>query len=136
MTNFFRGELPPAAVEAHGRCLALEHSMAALLRPGVTPAEVYAASTAGLEPSFLEHFSGFGTRRAGFPGHGTGLQVDKWLVIAPGSVEPLEEGMVITPEPKKGVPEIGTVGRENTHLVTPSGGRSLTGSHPGLLPVS
>lgn len=135
MTYVFQGELPPAAVEAHERCLALEHSMAAVLRPGVTPAEVYEAAIAGLEPAFLEHFMGFGARRAGFLGHGTGLQVDEWPVIAPGFDEPLEEGMVIALEPKKGVPGIGMVGSENTYLVTLSGGCSLTGNHPGLLPV-
>jgi hypothetical protein len=27
------------------------------------------------------------------------------------------------------------VGTENTYLVTPEGGRSLTGSHPGLILV-
>lgn len=135
MTYVFRGELPPAAVAAHERCRELELSMAEMLRPGTTPAEVYAAATAGLEPAFLEHFMGYGARRAGFLGHGTGLLVDEWPVIAPGFDEPLEAGMVIALEPKKGVPGVGMVGTENTYLVTPSGGRSLTGSHPGLLPV-
>ena len=38
-------------------------------------------------------------------------------------------------EPKKGVPGVGMVGTENTYLVTPEGGRSLTGSHPSLILV-
>ena len=38
-------------------------------------------------------------------------------------------------EPKKGVPGVGMVGSENTYRVTPDGGVSLTGTHPGLLLV-
>jgi Xaa-Pro aminopeptidase len=43
--------------------------------------------------------------------------------------------MVLALEPKKGVPGVGMVGNENTYLVTPEGGRSLTGSSPGLILV-
>jgi Xaa-Pro aminopeptidase len=43
--------------------------------------------------------------------------------------------MVLALEPKKGVPGVGMVGSENTYLVTPEGGRSLTGNHPGLILV-
>ena len=43
--------------------------------------------------------------------------------------------MVIALEPKKGVAGVGLVGIENTFAVTPGGGRSLTGHHPGLLLV-
>ena len=43
--------------------------------------------------------------------------------------------MVLALEPKKGVPGVGMVGTENTYLVTSEGGRSLTGSHPGLILV-
>jgi Xaa-Pro aminopeptidase len=89
----------------------------------------------GLEPAFLENFMGYGSRRAGFLGHGTGLQVDEFPVIAKGFDDPLEEGMVIALEPKKGVRNVGMVGTENTFIVAPGGGRSITGTHPGLLLV-
>jgi len=56
-------------------------------------------------------------------------------VIAEGFDEPLAEGMVLALEPKKGVPGAGLVGTENTYLVTPAGGRSLTGSQPGPILV-
>ena len=63
------------------------------------------------------------------------MQVDEYPVIAKGFDEPLLEGMVIALEPKRGVPGVGMVGRENTYLVTPVGGKSLTGNHPGLMVV-
>jgi Xaa-Pro dipeptidase len=47
----------------------------------------------------------------------------------------LVEGMVFAVEPKKGIPDIGLVGTENTYIVTPQGGISITGENPGLIPV-
>jgi len=43
--------------------------------------------------------------------------------------------MVFAVEPKKGISKIGMVGIENTFIVTPNGGRNITGNHPGLLEV-
>ncbi len=40
--------------------------------------------------------------------------------------------MVLALEPKKGIPGVGLVGIEDTFVVAPEGGRSLTGTHPGL----
>jgi Xaa-Pro aminopeptidase len=64
------------------------------------------------------------------------LQIDELPVIAKGFDEPLVEGMVIALEPKRGVPGVGMVGIENTYVVTPGGGKSLTGNHPGLMVVN
>ncbi len=61
-----------------------------------------------------------------------GLQIDEPPVIAKGFDEPLVEGMVIALEPKRGVAGVAKVGTENTYLVTPNGGKRLTGNHPGL----
>ena len=63
------------------------------------------------------------------------MQIDEPPVIAKGFDEPLAEGMVIALEPKRGVAGVGMVGSENTYLVTPNGGKSLTGNHPGLMVV-
>ena len=70
---------------------------------------------------------GFGNRRVNFFGRGAGLQIDEPPVIAEGFDEPLAAGMVLALEPKKGVPGVGMVGTENTFLVTPDGGKSITG---------
>ena len=88
-----------------------------------------------LDPEFLQNFMGFGNRRVNFLGHGVGLQVDEPPAIAQGFDEPLAEGMVIALEPKKGVPGFGMVGVEDTFVVTPEGGRSITGHGPGLIQV-
>ena len=133
MTYMFRQSLPEEAVLAHEQCVDIQYRMAAMLKPGITPEYIYTTIMESLTPGFLENFMGFGSRRANFLGHGTGLQVDDLPVISKGSVEPLEEGMVIALEPKKGIKGIGMVGIENTFVVTPHGGRSITGNHPGLM---
>ena len=78
---------------------------------------------------------GFGSRQVKFLGHGIGLNVDEYPVIAKGFKIPLQENMVFAIEPKKGIEGIGMVGTENTFIVTPDGGRCITGNNPGLILV-
>jgi Xaa-Pro aminopeptidase len=110
----------------------LQEQLASLLRTGNTPGEIYETVLESLSPEFLENFMGFGQRQVKFLGHGVGLQVDEMPVIAYGFNEPLREGMTIALEPKKGIAGVGMVGIENTFLVTPQGGRSITGKSRGL----
>jgi len=135
MTYIFRRSLPEEAIDAHRLCVEIQDEAAALLRAGTRPSEVYETVIGGLEPAFLKNFMGFGDRRVPFLGHGVGLQVDEVPVIARGFDEPLEEGMVIALEPKVGVRGVGMVGIENTFVVTRGGGRSITGTNPGLILV-
>ena len=78
---------------------------------------------------------GFGNRKVKFLGHGVGLLIDESPVIAKGFDEPLQKGMVIALEPKKGIENLGMVGIENTFIVTAKGGECITGDNPGLIPV-
>jgi Xaa-Pro aminopeptidase len=128
---------PPSseAIGAHERCVEIELRVAGMLKPGAIPSQIYATVLDSLDTEFAEHFMGYGERRSNFLGHGIGLQVDEFPVIAKGFDEPLVEGVVIALEPKRGVAGIGMVGSENTYVVTPSGGKSLTGNHPGLMVV-
>jgi Xaa-Pro aminopeptidase len=135
VTYVFGAPPPPPALEAHQRCLEIYDTIAAQLRPGAVPSEIYAAIIRSLPPEFLENFMGFGRRRVKFLGHGIGLVVDEWPVISEGFDEPLQEGVTLAVEPKKGIPNFGLVGIENTLVVTPGGGRNLTGPGRGLARV-
>ena len=135
MTYMFGGELPEDVLEIHRRCVEIQDRTAAHLKPGVVPAEIYDQFISELEPSFLENFMGYGNRKVQFLGHGIGLEIAENPVIAHGFSQPLEENMVIALEPKKGIKGVGMVGIENTYVVTPAGGRSITGHHPGMIPV-
>jgi Xaa-Pro aminopeptidase len=135
MVYVFGRPLPDEAVAVHRRCVEIERRLAEQLKPGAIPSEIYATIMADLSPEFVENFMGYGNRRVNFLGHGVGLQIDETPVIAEGFDEPLAAGMVLALEPKKGVPGVGMVGTENTFVVTPAGGKSLTGTSPGLILV-
>jgi Xaa-Pro dipeptidase len=136
VTYVFEGTLPEEAVRAHRQCVELQNEVASMLKPGAIPSQIYQAVLGKLDPEFLNNFMGYGRRRAKFLGHGIGLEVDEPPVIAEGFDEPLRENMVMAVEPKKGIKEVGMVGTENTFVVSPQGGRCITGNHPGLIPVA
>jgi Xaa-Pro dipeptidase len=134
MTYAF-GDLPPSAAAAQRRCVEIQDAAARLLRPGAIPEEIHDAVTRDLPKEFLENYMGYGDQQVRFLGHGVGLHIDEPPVIAAGFKEPLAANMAIALEPKKGIAGVGLLGIENTFVVTATGGRSLTGSNPGLIPV-
>jgi len=134
-TYVFGGSLPAEAVAIHQRCVEIERQVAQMLKPGAVPSAIYAQVMGSLEEEFRKDFMGFGDRRSNFLGHGIGLYVDEPPAIAVGFDEPLVEGMVMAVEPKKGIAGVGMVGIEDTFLVTPQGGQSITGNSPGLIQV-
>lgn len=135
MVYQYGGQLPEEVLAVHQQCVDLQHQIAAQLKPGKVPAEIYESVMAGLSPDFLENFMGYGTRQVKFLGHAIGLTVDELPVLAKGFDEPLQENMVFAVEPKKGIRGIGMVGIENTFVVTPKGGLCITGDHPGMMLV-
>jgi Xaa-Pro aminopeptidase len=135
MTYMFGQPLNEEAIHAHGQCVDIQNRVAEMLRPGNIPEVIYETIMDSLTPGFKENFMGFGNRSVKFLGHGIGLTVDELPVLAAGFKEPLEENMVFAVEPKKGIAGIGMVGIENTFVVTPDGGRCITGHNPGLILV-
>jgi Xaa-Pro aminopeptidase len=135
MTYIFGGNLTEDVIENHHKCVKIQDEMAALLKPGVIPSDIYKSIMNNLSPDFLENFMGYGNRQVKFLGHGIGLTIDELPVIAEGFDEAIQEGMAFALEPKKGIKNIGMVGIENTFFVTPEGGRCITGKNPGLIKV-
>ena len=130
------GHAPSDQVRAvQARCVEIQNRIAESLKPGAIPSEIYTAVMNSLDADFLNDFMGFGKRRVKFLGHGIGLKIDDPPALAKGFDEPLNEGVTFAVEPKKGVSGVGMVGIENTFVVTPNGGRSLTGCNPGLIEV-
>ena len=132
-TYMFGKSITEGAIAEHYRCVEIQDKTAALLKPGAIPSEIYRSVIDDLEPEFLKNFMGFGKHQVNFLGHGIGLWIDEFPVIAEGFNEPLKEGMVFALEPKKGIRDVGMVGIENTFVVTPQGGRSITGKSRGLV---
>jgi Xaa-Pro aminopeptidase len=129
------GNVPQEAVDAHSVCLEIQEAVRSRLRPGMIASEIFheVYQTEVMPRNFEEHFMGFGSNQTPFLGHGIGLVVDEFPVIA-GRVEiPLQKNMVIAVEPKKGLKGIGLVGVENTFLVTEQGGENLTVGNDDIL---
>lgn len=135
MTYMFGKSLSDEVIATHYKCVDIQNEIAEMLKPGAIPSQIYNTIMNKLSSEFLRNFMGFENRKVKFLGHGIGLHIDEQPVIAEGFTEPLQEGMVFALEPKKGIEDIGMVGIENTFLVTPEGGRCITGDNPGLIPV-
>lgn len=135
MTYVFGKPLPEHAEECHRKCLDIQKWASEMLKPGIKPSLIYRSIMERLDDQFLKNFMGYKSRKVKFIGHGIGLQVDEFPVLAEGFDEPLQEGMVMALEPKAGVEGVGMVGIENTFLVSADGGVLITGNHPGLLKV-
>lgn len=121
------GSLPPPVEDAFGVALEIQDEIVRALRPGAAPSELWSRALAIADRAGLaSQFMGPGGAQARFVGHGVGLELDEWPVLAPGFKEPLVEGQVVALEPKFVLPEFGAVGIENTWVVTESGGERFT----------
>ncbi len=124
-----RRDIPDKAAAAHDFCLEIQQRLAERLKPGAIPEEIWNECMERVSKSrWKEGFMGVGPNRVGFVGHGIGLAIDEWPVIASGFREPLEAGMTIALEPKIGIPGTGMVGIENTFEITDRGAESITGN--------
>lgn len=117
MTRCFRvGEVSELAMKAHELSISVNRRLAQF--GAGTPAKqlyeeaVKMVEEAGLTDYFMGH-----KQKAGFVGHGLGIEINEAPVLAPRSRDVLEEGQVVAIEPKFVIPGVGAVGVENTYIV-------------------
>jgi Xaa-Pro aminopeptidase len=124
---FAIGELPADLVRAHELMLSVQAAVVEAARPGVTGDALWElAARVATEGGFGDHFMGYGEDRVRFVGHGVGLELDEFPVLAARQEMPLEGGMIVALEPKAIFPGRGVMGVENTFIVTPAGLERLT----------
>lgn len=117
-----QGDLIRAARE---QCIFLENEVAAMMKPGAVPAEIYEKLLACVDPAFRTGFM----NACKFIGHSIGLTMDETPVLAKGFTAPLAAGMTLAVEPKIALDGIGLIGCENTYEIISQGpARSLTGA--------
>jgi len=125
--TFFLGKkLSPSAQEAYDFCQKVLNKLEEHLKPGNTCSEIYAkiykwADNQGLPEGFM----GYGENRVKFFGHGVGLELDEFPILANKIDLKLKSGMVIAIEPKAYLKGIGALGLENTYVITDSGYKCL-----------
>ena len=126
--------IPDAVRRAQDAALELQQRASEALKVGAIPSVIWKdACERAQQMGFAEGFMGLGGNKVAFLGHGIGLVIDEYPVLANRFEEPLEEGMVIAIEPKIGLPGIGMVGVENTFEVTAHGGECITGTRHDML---
>jgi len=124
--TFCLGEPPETIRRAHYFCRETLRKVEEYLKPGVPWGMVYNEVAAwAAQKGEPEGFMGYGENRVKFFGHGIGLEVDEFPILARGFSQPLEAGMVVAVEPKAFYPELGPVGLEMSYVITEHGPEPL-----------
>ncbi|HZV83142.1 MAG TPA: Xaa-Pro peptidase family protein [Geobacteraceae bacterium] len=128
MTRIFViGTLDPELQHAFNTALAIQGMLVEELRPGVICENLFLKSLAMAEEAGLgRNYMGSPGENARFVGHGVGLELDEFPVLAQGFKVPLVAGQTIAIEPKFVIPGKGVIGIENTFAVSTEGGVKLT----------
>ena len=127
MTRVFSiGKLTDLAYKAHECSIHICRVLEEQGKPGIEAKELYnkaveIAEASGLSDYFMGH-----KQKAGFVGHGIGIEINEGPVLAPRSKDVLESGNVIAIEPKFVIPGVGAVGIENSYVVSEDGLVRLT----------
>jgi len=121
------GDLPAELMRAHDYSVEIHHLFVKEAKPGVSCSDLYRFALKKAEKTgFGRHFMGYGERKVRFVGHGLGLEIDEYPILAPQFNQRLEPGMVIALEPMFVFPDKGIVGLEDDYLVTATGVERLT----------
>lgn len=128
MTRMFVcGELSSELQRAFEHSCWIQDRIAAKLKPGAICSDLFEESAVMATDAGLGGFyMGPPGEQARFVGHGIGLELDEFPVLAQGFDMPLVAGQTIAVEPKFVFPELGPIGIENTYAVTERGGEKLT----------
>ncbi|QDR82953.1 M24 family metallopeptidase [Sporomusa termitida] len=129
---FCIGELTPRLVKAYEDALFIEAEIIKAMKPGI-PAEapyLLAITLAG-ELGYKDYFMGYKENQAKFIGHGIGLELDEWPILAKGLTTPVKPGMTFALEPKFVFPE-GAIGTESSFVMTEQGPEQLSVTPNGI----
>ncbi|MDD2735690.1 MAG: Xaa-Pro peptidase family protein [Desulfuromonadaceae bacterium] len=127
------GAVDPELQRAFDLAIEIQAYLQRELKPGVICEELFLNAVEIAEQGgFGDKFMGMPGEQARFVGHGVGLELDEFPVIAQGFKVPLQSGQTIAIEPKFVVPGKGVVGIENTFAVSPQGGIKMTDIPDGI----
>lgn len=128
MTRMFViGTLDPELQKAFDLALEIQAYLQRELKPGAICEELFFKAVEMAEQGGLgDRFMGMPGEQARFVGHGVGLELDEFPVIAQGFKVPLQAGQTIAIEPKFVIPGKGVIGIENTFAVSHDGGQKMT----------
>ena len=128
MTRVFAlGPLSEKLTHAFDTSIAIQAYLAQNLKPGAICQELFLGAADMAQKAGLgDYFMGSPGENARFVGHGVGLELDEFPVIAQGFKVALQAGQTIAIEPKFVIPGQGVIGIENTFAVAEAGGEKIT----------
>lgn len=120
---FVIGSLGQEMQHAFDTALEIQKYVSENLKPGNICEELFAGALEIAEKTGLgKNFMGAPGENAKFVGHGVGLELDEFPIIAQGFKAPLQAGQVVALEPKFVFPGLGVIGIENDFAVSDNGG--------------
>lgn len=124
---FVFGKISKELENAFGIALNIQNYLVENLNSKQTFEELYLKANEMVKSAGLsDYFMGTSQENARFVGHGVGLEIDEFPVIAKGFKEFAKIGHVLAIEPKFVFPQTGAIGIENIFAVTKSGVKKLT----------
>ena len=123
---FCIGGLSPQMVKAFEAAVFIEAEIIKAIKPGTPAEEPYLlALKLAEEMGYKDSFLGYQDDKVKFIGHGIGLELDEFPILAKGLKTPILPGMTFALEPKFVFPE-GAIGIENSFVMTEKGPEFLS----------
>lgn len=124
--QFCMGRLTSKMEKAYEDAVFIQSEIVKSIKAG-TPAEepYFMAVKLAEEMGYKDNFMGYKDDKVKFVGHGIGLELDEWPVLAKGFKMPIMPGMAFALEPKFIFPE-GVVGTENSFIMTENGPEEIS----------
>lgn len=132
------GPIDDKLTQAYADMVRIQDKLYEIAAPGVSWGKIYRQCTElAHDLGYKDSFMGSAGAQVSFIGHGIGVEVDEYPLIASGFDEQvLVENMTFAFEPKAVFPGIGAVGIENTWCVTGDGLKRLTFANENLVELS
>lgn len=131
---FSIGELPADLAKGYTDMCAIQEHMTTIVKPGASWGGVYDECLAiAIKMGYANSFMGTAGSQISFIGHGLGIEIDEYPLIARGFNNMLfDVGMTFAFEPKLVFPGLGAIGIENTYYLSLEGLKKLTRSSDSL----
>jgi Xaa-Pro aminopeptidase len=122
---FCIGDLSEDLQQAHQAAREVQMVVEKGMVPGANTRDVFEAAEAKAQELGYDNLGGPPGGKCGFVGHGVGLEIDEYPIIAAVD-QTIEKGMAVAVEPKMIFPGIGVVGVEDTFIINDDGAERLT----------
>ncbi len=133
---FSIGKMKQKFIDAYNACKEIHDAVLEDVRPGADCEALFLKTLPLAEKlGYRDGYLGPPGLQTRFIGHGIGLELNELPFLAQGQSYPLEEGMTFAVEPKIVFPGEGSVGIENTVVVTKDGHEVLTNTGQEIFQV-